>query len=199
MADRHSFANARRESKQNRHESATRESNPILSGKASQKVAPTRIRREGLRKLSALTAPSSRNRTRRLKREQRARESHCADPIRTRGILQSASAPVRPIFRDRLREGPTPGSAPHPATGRGGGSGNKERANRGRRDSIERRRVSQGTMAVGSPNCPVVVKGTISLGAGGGPAMRTGSGKWEQRTRESWSASRVEPPSSRDS
>jgi hypothetical protein len=130
-------------------------------GKGESKKGPTRIRREGLRKLSSLTAPGSRDWTRRLKREQRARESHRADSIRTRVILQCASTSVRPIYHDRSREHATSTPAPHPATGRGGRSGNKS----ARIEGVAIRPSGHGSSKSDGRRLPeVMIKGRSSHG-----------------------------------
>ena len=109
-----------------------------------KKVARTRIRRDALRELCSAFGARFPRQDVTVESENKARANRIgADSVGTRVILQCPSAPVRPICRDRVKRTAAYRRRPYPATGRGRGSGNKARANRGRRDSTEPRRVLQ--------------------------------------------------------
>jgi hypothetical protein len=156
--------------KQNEHESATRESNPIFLAKASQK---TRGRRDSAEQEARRTLQVHALRARRFpvdrvkgtaptpggqgpatarrggKREQTARESRAARFGRDATDVASPGAlSARRFPATRLREQPRPPAAPVPRQRAAEESENKRRANRGRWDSDEARGISQASLAL---------------------------------------------------
>jgi hypothetical protein len=108
--------------KQNEHESATRESNPIFSGKASQKTRGGAIRLITVKRTSrAAGGPGPATARRGGKREQRTPESRGSRFGRGATDFASPRAPGSPICRDRVKGIAQVFGGPGPATACGGG------------------------------------------------------------------------------
>ena len=124
----------RRRPKQNRHESATRESNPILCAKASQKCAGGPFGASWSTKQSR--PRSGRGPATALSGNKPRANRGDGDSLRARTVWQVRAPPGRRFERTRLRKWLAPSAGAVPRVRPAVESENKPRANRGRGDSV---------------------------------------------------------------